>query len=82
LDQERGQRELIRLKPSNRPNQQLELLSLYKKNKKKAIDRDHSIRQYEHDTKVNPYIPLSKRNKNYVTLFYQNSEDSIMIMGT
>ena len=55
MDQERGQRELIRLKPSNRPNQQLELLSLYKKNKKKAIYRDHSIRQYEHDTKVNPW---------------------------
>jgi len=55
LDQERGQRDqklLIRIKPSNRPNQQLELCALYEQ---KAIDRDHSIRQYEHDTKANPW---------------------------
>ena len=72
LDQERGQRDqklLIRIKPSNRPDQQLELCALYEQ---KAIDRDHSIRQYEHDRyQGKPMeIPLYQREIKTMSLYF------------
>ncbi|KAI5667413.1 hypothetical protein M9H77_17266 [Catharanthus roseus] len=43
-----GSKLLIHTKPSNQPNQQLELYAL---DEQKAGGWDHSIQRYEHDTK-------------------------------
>jgi hypothetical protein len=58
IDSKKKDSKLFHIKPLSQPNQKLELCALYAP---QAIDPDHSIRQYEHDTKANPWkYPFSK----------------------